>query len=101
MEFYELLRAIQSKPGLYLGKPSLTALYTFLAGYRFARRQLGVPPSEGEVHFQGFQPWVQNRFGITSSQSWADIILFYSTDEREGFERFFTLLEEFLKKNDS
>jgi hypothetical protein len=94
-EYYDLLHKIQKKPGLYIGNPSITNLYMFLTGYLFARRQLNLPLSVEEREFQNFQPWLQAKFGIKSSQAWSRLILFYTPDERDAFDHFFELLEEF------
>jgi len=96
LSFYELLREIEHKPGLYIGRPSLTDLQMFLAGYHFARRKLAIPLTDEELRFREFQPWLQQKFNITTSQSWSRIILAQATDEGAAFERFFTLLREFL-----
>ncbi|MFB2876489.1 hypothetical protein [Floridanema aerugineum] len=39
-----------------------------------------------------FQPWLQKRFAVNTSASWAKIILLYSGNETHGFEMFFDLL---------
>ncbi len=96
-DFYELLQQIQKKPGLYIGSPSINGLYMFLTGYQFARRQLGIPLLPQEREFREFQPWLQKNFGITTSQSWSQLILFHVVDERDAFERFFELFQEFLR----
>jgi hypothetical protein len=93
--YHEVLQQIQKKPGLYIGNASISNLYMFLTGYQFARRQLNIPVSTEEQEFQRFQPWLQEKFGLKTSHSWSQIILFYSTDERDAFERFFNLLQEF------
>jgi hypothetical protein len=54
-----------------------------------------MPLSAQEQEFQAFQPWLQEKFGIKTSQSWSQIILFHAVDERDAFERFFSLWEEF------
>jgi hypothetical protein len=95
-DYYDLLQQIQKKPGLYIGGPSISSLYMFLTGYQFARRQLNIPLSAQEREFREFQPWLQEKFGTTTSQSWSQLILFHAVDERDAFERFFMLLEEFL-----
>jgi hypothetical protein len=101
MEFNTLLSQIKQKPGLYIGRASINDLYMFLNGVNFARRQLGCPPSEEEREFREFQPWLQKRFTIKSSQSWSRIILFFSCDEQEAFYRFFDLLSEFVSSHQS
>jgi hypothetical protein len=39
LSFYALSQEIEHKPGLYIGRPSITDLQTFLADYRFARQE--------------------------------------------------------------
>jgi hypothetical protein len=79
-------------------------LFVFLAGYKTARRELGVKPTERElVFYEGFHEFVQNSYQIHSSKSWAKIIMLYCSDERQGFvgvaslkeNQFFELLEKF------
>ncbi|ODG99522.1 hypothetical protein A4S05_04525 [Nostoc sp. KVJ20] len=45
--------------------------------------EVGVPPTEPEREFEGFQSWIEEKYGINSGQSWSKIILFYSVDEPE------------------
>jgi len=97
---YELLGRIHQKPGMYLGAPSVSGLYSFLCGYGFARHEQGLAMTAEEEAFERFQPWVQKHFEIGASVSWAKIILLYSADERGGFELFYELWEEFLKRQE-
>ncbi len=93
---FDILKKIQAKPGLYLGKPSVSDLFMFLAGYKTARRELGIKPNEQENHFyREFHEFVQNKYQIKTANSWAKIIRLYCRDEKEGFQRFFELLDEF------
>ena len=94
---YDLLQLIREKPGMYLGRPSIEALYMFLTGYNFARRQLNVPLSEQEIAFQHFQPWLQRYYAIKTSQSWSGIIQAQTANEVEAFKRFFELLTLFVE----
>jgi hypothetical protein len=95
LDLYDLIRNIQKRPAMYLGQPSISHLRTFLAGYFFARHQLEQPETEQEKQFSSFQDWVQQRFKVTSSQSWDKIILFFSQDEQKALELFFKLFDEF------
>jgi hypothetical protein len=97
VDLYDLLRNIQKRPAMYLGEPSISHLRTFLAGYFFARHQLGEPETEQEKQFSNFQAWIQQKFKISSSQSWDKIILFYSQDEHKALEQFFVLFTEFAE----
>jgi hypothetical protein len=93
---FEILAKIHARPGLYIGRPSVLDLFMFLAGYKTARRELGVDLTKEEtVFYEKFHGFVEDRYHIHSSNSWARIIMFYVPDEQQGFQRFFELLEEF------
>lgn len=92
----DILKKIKNKPSVYLGKPSISCLQAFLSGYNVAQYQLGLP-LQPENPLDGFQDWIQKKFNIDSSQSWANIILFFSQDERDALDIFFHLFEEFCQ----
>ena len=95
-DLFAMLGKVKAKPGMYLGKPSVYDLFMFLSGYKAAKLEMGIRPTDEELEFyREFQPWLQDKFSISTSNSWAKIIQFYSKDEQEAFERFFTLLDEF------
>jgi hypothetical protein len=97
---FDLLHKIQQKPGLYIGTTSVTVLRHFLVGYKFARQEMNLLPTEAELDFyREFQPWLQKRLQGQMSQSWDQIILARSTDEKTAFETFFQLLSEFRQRN--
>ncbi len=93
-QLYDLLNKIREKPGLYLGYPSVSNLFMFLCGYNQSQEDLDIPITEQEEEFQEFQPWLQKKFNLSTSASWARIILLYTTNEETGFTMFFELLEE-------
>lgn len=95
-DIYELIQRIRSRPSMYLGKPYITRFKAFLDGYIGARNDLGFALNEQEEMLNKFQEWIQSRFKITSSHSWAEIILFYSGDERDALDKFFELFDKFL-----
>ena len=99
--YNELLGSVKKRPGMYLGTGSITRLDMLLRGCSLARREVDVEPTKAEGEFEGFQSWIQEKYGIKSNQSWAKIILFYSMDETEALERFFELYEEYLNRNKS
>ncbi|MFN6474994.1 hypothetical protein [Nostoc sp. DedQUE07] len=99
--YNEILTNIKKRPGMFLGRSSITRLDMLLRGYSLARREVGVPPTEPEREFEGFQSWVEEKYGINSGQSWSKIILFYSVDEHEALQKFFELFEEYLNRNKS
>ncbi|HAT16129.1 MAG TPA: hypothetical protein DCS91_23595 [Microcoleaceae bacterium UBA11344] len=97
--FFDLLQRIKQRPGMYLGKCSISRLRAFLNGYEMARAELGLPDTEQQQQLDGFQEWIQERYKITSSHGWDSIILFFSADERDALDNFFKLLEEFLNRD--
>ncbi len=99
---FELLEKIEQKPGLYIGTASVTALRQFLVGYKFARQEMGILPTEEELDFyQEFQPWLQIHFSIQTSNSWDTILLFKSVEGKAAFASFFRLLEKFRNRDKS
>ncbi len=93
---FEILDKIEQMPGMYLGRPSVSDLQMFLAGYALARAELGQELTAREEQFYDqFQPWLQEKLGVRSVTSWAKLIMLSCHDERVGFERFFQLLAEF------
>jgi hypothetical protein len=96
---FEVLNQIKANPGLYLGRPSVSDLLMFLNGYEFARTQLGIELTEAEERFyEEFQPWLQQKRGVTGVTSWAKLIMLSCHDEKAGFELFFQFLNEFTEQ---
>lgn len=97
VDLYDLISNIRKRPAMYLGRTSISNLRTFLAGYCFARRQMGIPQTKQEQKFSEFQTWIQQKFNLTSNQTWDQIILFFSQDEHTALEQFFKLFDEFTQ----
>jgi hypothetical protein len=96
----EILRKVEARPGMYLGTPSVSQLFIFLAGYKTARRELAIDLTASEEDFcSEFQPWLQQKYQMKTVTSWAQMILSHSVDETEAFRMFFKLLNEFLSRN--
>jgi hypothetical protein len=99
---YEVLAKIKARPGMYIGKPYISILRHFLVGYLFARDEMQIELSEEETDFyEHFHDWVQRRFKVQTSNSWANIILLFTRDEKDAFEEFFKLLDEFKLRDKS
>ncbi|AVH65879.1 hypothetical protein CDG77_21545 [Nostoc sp. 'Peltigera membranacea cyanobiont' 213] len=96
-----LLKDIKENPVMYIDKPSITHLSSFVSGWYFSQiEHFGLNP-EG-YPMEGFNEWMQERAKITVSRSWSEIIMFLCHTERNAFYRFFEEYEKFLKhKNDS
>ena len=93
---YDLLNKIHQKPGIYIGSPSVSSLHMFLCGYAFSREEQGLALTDEEQNFEQFQAWIQKRFKISASVSWAKIVAMHSANERAGFGMFFDLWSEFI-----
>jgi hypothetical protein len=99
---FEILEKIKTKPGMYLGRPSVSDLFMFLVGYECSRSELGIESTPEEDDFYGeFQPWLQKKLGITTVTAWSKMIMLYCHDEKAGFEYFFSLLDEFKQRDRS
>ena len=99
MEIFELLDKIRERPSLYLGTHSINRLISFLGGYYFYKHSCGISNSKQDKVWFMFQRWIEKKYSVQTSQSWAQIILFFSIDESKSLENFFILLEEFKNEH--
>ena len=91
-----LLHEIRRRPGMFIGKPSLTLLAPFLDGYALAAERLG--GEETDPLLPDFRDWVLARFGGTR-YGWAETILRQSADDANALDNFWKLLDEFLARS--
>ena len=99
---FEFLDRVKEKPGMYLGTASVTHLRLFLVGYRFARAELNITSSDEEVDFyRNFQPWLQKKLRVYTTNSWDKIILIQSANEKEAFQSFFVFIDELRQRDKS
>jgi hypothetical protein len=97
---FEILTKIKAKPGMYIGKASVSDLFMFLVGYKTARRELGIELTEKEADFcENFHNFVENKYNLHTSNSWDKIIMLFCHHEKDGFEDFFKLLDEFKQRD--
>lgn len=96
---YTLIEKIKKAPSMYLGRHSIICLQAFLSGYSVAKYELGEQPTNEDLDFSSFPEWIRKKFNVQTSQSWANIILFYSEDESKALDNFFKLLDEFINRN--
>lgn len=89
----EFIKLIQKRTPMYLGGRTIIHLKAFLDGWFFGK---GDEIKDGYL-LGDFQDWIQKKYKVKSTQSWARIILFYSTDEFSALSNFFELFNEFLK----
>jgi hypothetical protein len=99
MRINDLIESIKKRPALYISGDSINRLKSFLDGYFFAINLYKIETEDIEF-WSDFQSWINNYYKITTSQSWAQIILFFSTDEYHALNEFFKLFDEFLNTRD-
>jgi len=99
-DLFSLLYRIKEIPNKYIRDKSLGELRAMIEGYLYRQFELD-ENLEILNYFNGFQQFVQDRFEITSSQSWSRIIEFYSVSNDEAFDLFFGLLEEYRQNADA
>ena len=119
-----LLQKIREKPGLYLGKPSLEALYYFWFGYGFREDIEEWEKWSGRDYFENWdrvmsgkdiQPsWrtgdnFSYKFDIFvhahynrpyTTRNWKSLISDECNTDEEAFNKFFELLDEYLKHSE-
>ncbi|WP_414619885.1 hypothetical protein [Calothrix sp. CCY 0018] len=101
-KFFEILEKIRVRPGMYIGRASVSDLFHFLVGFKTALRELDIKSTEDEIDFhREFQPWLQKRYHVSTSNSWAKIIMLYCGSEKEGLDSFYKLLDEFKNRDKS
>ena len=94
--FLDWLRAIGAKPGMWLGRPSISHLQTFIVGY-----QVGHSCKDDTMVLDGFEFWVYHRYRHGGSMHWAQVILEQTGgDETAAFRLFFDHFEEFLRERE-
>lgn len=90
----EVLQLIRHRPAMYIGHRSIWGLGAFLSGYAFAQSQ--IEDQESDMFLRDFQRWIYKRFEVTGTQGWERIICFYSEDERDALDVFWSLLDEYM-----
>ncbi|MUH00867.1 hypothetical protein F7734_54810 [Scytonema sp. UIC 10036] len=99
---YEILEKIRVRPGMYIGRASVTVLFDFLVGYKTARRELGIELTNEDADFcEHFHEFVERKHHLRTSNSWAKIIMLYCHHEKDGFDNFYKLLDEFKNRDKS
>lgn len=91
--FYNLLDYIFRRPSVFQIE-SVSCLYKFYRGYEFALKTNTILDADLD-HFQGFERFVKNKYGVNSSHDWKSIIMFYSSSNSDSINVFKTLLAEY------
>jgi len=89
------ISSIKKRTPMYLGGRTITHLKAFIDGWFFGSEEY----IEDANLLEEFQLWLQEKYQVKGTQSWAGIILFYSNDEFDALQNFFALFDEFLESN--
>ncbi len=90
----EMLEKLRLMPAL-LGRPSVTALYAFLAGFAYSRKENH--PEDYKI-LSAFGNYVHRRYEIYSTQSWAQIIDSYSLSDEDSLRLFWKRWDEYCAR---
>jgi hypothetical protein len=83
---------------MYIGEPSLTKLAAYLRGYDHARSELLAEPAD--PFFLSFQAWTEHRLQ-TKYLGWDKAILLQVGSEKDGFDRFWELFDEYMTRHEN
>ena len=96
--FLELLKAIRSRPAMYIGSNSFQGLYSFLMGDERAHSDLGIQCDEGREEFRAFTKWIESNRNKALARPWYNVILFYSRfRDEQAFSLFFKWLDDYAR----
>lgn len=101
-EIKQLLNKIYERPGMYLGKPSLSELVTFACGYIdcMSFRDGVVPNSPFSVYMNNIVCDYYNvkDVDVFFNRNWEKIIIFCEGSDERAFYKFYELLELYEKE---
>ncbi|GAA4387162.1 hypothetical protein [Hymenobacter koreensis] len=92
----ELLEQIRARPAMFIDRKSIHYLSVFLTGWIIGCGTKSEVLMDNDALY-GFQIWIEKKYKIRTSHSWARIIDFYSPDESYAFDKFYELYDEFTK----
>lgn len=92
-----LLSSLKRRPGMYLGKTTLTDFFIWIFAYKEALKNTGLY-SERVILPDGFQEYTAMKYlGYTqTAMGWSSLILEKESDEKKAFDMFWKLLDEYL-----
>ena len=89
-----ILRRIDEKPLLYLGKKDIGRLRFFITGYLICEEDNN--QSESTEIFESFKKYFDTIYGIRSYYDYASVLRQQFNSEEEAFDKFFELFNQFL-----
>ena len=93
---YQLILKVKDSPNLFVPESSIYVLKALLDGYSMRNDELS-NMSNRSSFLSGFQEFVSQRYKENRTYSWATIIHEQSNSPQEELEKFFSLVDEFVK----
>ena len=88
---------IREKPGLYIGKPSLSLLNAFMLGYMLRHNEVSGTIESIKTE-KSFYEYVKNYYAVSeTTKGLCSIICENCLNDEEAFYKFFELWDEFNK----
>jgi|JI10StandDraft_1071094.scaffolds.fasta_scaffold446328_1 hypothetical protein len=88
---------LRERPGMFLGKNTITKLHDHLLGYRTAMSIAGVIDPSDDHFFKNFHDFVCTYYDVKVNSGWNTLILDQCfNDEEEALARFFELYDLFV-----
>ena len=76
---------------MFIGERSIYCLKSYLDGWTYGKDDVS-----DDGFFVDFQAWIQERYGVSTTQSWAKIIAFNTSDQIHALDEAIKLLLEFI-----
>lgn len=92
---YERLTTMKDRPGMYLGKKSLSLLGAYITGYLDCQYE---SDREFVSTFPEFNDFIHEYYNISTCQDWVKIIIFHFSTDEDAVDRFYKLLDMFMDK---
>lgn len=90
----EIVLLIKERPAMYISRNYISCLAAFLTGWTISNSE-----NVDDIHIlHEFQDYVSKKYNVTTSHSWASILLFYSADECDALNLFFKEFDIFLSQ---
>ncbi|MCD1258185.1 hypothetical protein B5M42_004945 [Paenibacillus athensensis] len=94
---YKKIQQMKQRPAMYMGRKSLHLLQAYLNGYIAYHNEVHDEPNY--FFLPELQEYVQQRYNLHTTHSWASLITFFSGSDEDAVDIFYKLLDEFFSEN--
>lgn len=94
----KIVELMRERPALYLGGKLIVKFKAFLDGYYCCMSSTSKESEDYKddmLFWSEFQIWIENKYGLNTTHSWASIINILAPDEASALELFFKLADKF------